>query len=225
VEFSFIWVTLSKSYARKQKWVFFSEHSVYNINCSVDSLIIAARVHHPDQSRDGSDPWRLGARQATEGVRARAGTQDGVRREVRRVATSTGRVPTQQDRINACRRESERERTTTYYLQRWWRAVVAASVPSALPRFYVTIWKDLKEMASVFNRCFSIANFNLNLTLTRCSSEIINILSRKQTKCCRKLTRLNDITYANRNLFTSRSSCDVAGGRPNSPAFRHFPIH
>jgi len=27
----------------------------------------------------------------------------------------------------------------------------------------------------------------------------MNILSRKQTKCCRKLARLNDITYASRN--------------------------
>ena len=28
-EFSFTSVTFSKSYARKQKWVFFSEHNVY----------------------------------------------------------------------------------------------------------------------------------------------------------------------------------------------------
>jgi len=29
-------------------------------------------------------------------------------------------------------------------------------------------------------------------------------------KCCPKLTRLNNITYASKNLFTSHSSCDIA---------------
>jgi len=36
------------------------------------------------------------------------------------------------------------------------------------------------------------------------------MLSRKETKHCQKLTRLNKITYASKNLFTLCSSCDVA---------------
>jgi len=34
VKFSFKFVTFSKSYARKQKWVFFSEHSVVRLICN-----------------------------------------------------------------------------------------------------------------------------------------------------------------------------------------------
>jgi len=36
------------------------------------------------------------------------------------------------------------------------------------------------------------------------------IFSRKLTKYCRKLMRLNNITYASRNFFSVRVECDVA---------------
>ena len=67
------------------------------------------------------------------------------------------------------------------------------------------------------------AKFNLNLTLICCSNYyIINIISRKHTKYCRKLTCFN-IIYARRNYFTSHSSCDIAvTWQPKQPC--HFSV-
>ena len=64
------------------------------------------------------------------------------------------------------------------------------------------------------NHRYSIANFNFNLTVIRLQE--LNILSRKQTKCCWKLARLNNITFASRNLFSVCVCvcvwhCDTAG--------------
>ena len=48
----------------------------------------------------------------------------------------------------------------------------------------------------------------------------LDILSRKQSKYCRKLTRLINITYASKNLFTSaRCSCDAVIPPSNSRSF------
>jgi len=82
----------------------------------------------------------------------------------------------------------------------------AGITPSAYHVSYVTVGKYRKggvrqqPIISWDNRCYSIANFNFNLKLML---KKLNILSHKQTKYCRKLTRLNNIKYASKNLFTS----------------------
>jgi len=45
-EMSFKLVTFSKSYARKQKWVFFSEHSVYTIIGQLRYTYIDQNLHY-----------------------------------------------------------------------------------------------------------------------------------------------------------------------------------
>ena len=70
----------------------------------------------------------------------------------------------------------------------------------------------------------------LKLQLKINTLQQLNILSSKQAKYCGKLTRLNNITYARRNKFTSareqQCSCDVAySSAQQQPVFRsvrHF---
>ena len=92
------------------------------------------------------------------------------------------------------------------------------TTPSVLPFFLSQSGKNRKK----WRPYIAAAKFNLNLTLICCSNYIINIISRKHTKYCRKLTCFN-IIYARRNYFTSHSSCDIAvTWQPKQPC--HFSV-